>query len=243
MNNYKYLIWAGTFTLIVLSLFLLVSTNQAFNTAATTNTVAFTGEGKVVAKPDVAVIDLSILTEASTSKAAQDQNSTKSNALTDFLKKQGIDDKDIKTISYNIYPQYSYQPNTKPTISGYQVNQSVQVKVRDLTKSDVILSGVVAAGVNQVNNFQLKIDDPEKLKNQAREAAIKDAKAKADILEKQLGIRLGRIINFSEGSNSVPPIYYGAPDVLGKGMGGGGPSIPTGENEIIINVTITYQIK
>lgn len=235
--------WTGLVFVVVLGVFVAVSTNQALNTAATTNTVSFSGEGKVTAKPDIAIIDLSIVTEAPTSKAAQDQNSAKSRALTDFLKGRDIDDKDIKTTGYNIYPQYNYPPYGRPTITGYQVNQTIQIRVRDLAEADTVLDGVVSSGVNQINNFQLAIDDPEKLRDQAREEAIKDAKEKADKLEDQLGIRLGRIVNFSEGGSGSPPIIY-AKEFDGRGgVGGGGPSVPTGESEIIITVTITYQIK
>lgn len=238
------LFWVGLAFVVVLGIFVAVSTNQALNTAATTNTVSFSGEGKVTAKPDVAIIDLSIVTEASTSKVAQDQNSAKSKALTDFLKKQDIDDKDIKTTAYNIYPQYNYPPYSRPTITGYQVNQTVQIRVRDLSKADAILDGVVSSGVNQINNFQLAIDEPEKLRDQAREEAIKDAKEKAEKLEDQLGIRLGRIVDFSEGGNGVqPPVIYARDASVGGMGGGGGPSVPSGENEIIITITITYQIK
>ncbi len=242
--NYKWLLWAVLALVVILSLYFLVSINQKLNTAATTNTVSFSGEGKVLANPDVAMLDLAIVTEATTSKAAQDQNSAKSQALTDFLKKQGIAEKDIKTTGYNIYPQYSYRPSEKPTISGYQVNQSIQIKIRDLTNTDKVLDGVVSVGVNQINNLQLTIDSPEKLKAEARQKAITDAKNKADELEGQLGIRLGRIVNFSENIGGYPgPIMY-AKEVSGQGgMGGGGPSVPTGENEIVVSVTITYQIK
>ncbi len=241
MNNWKPLIWTASVLMGLLSVLALATTRHVLNTAATTNVVSFTGEGKVLSKPDVAVIDLAIVTEAATSKAAQDENSGKSRALTDFLKKQGIEEKDIKTTAYNIFPQYNYPQFDRPRITGYQVNQTIQVKVRDLTKADAVLDGVVAAGANQIHNFQLTIDDPEKLRNEAREKAIKDAKEKADKLEDQLGIRLGRIVNFSEGGTGFPsPIIYAKE--LG-GRGGGGPSIPTGENEIAISVVVTYQIK
>src|SRR3989344_8871130 len=128
-NNYKYLIRSGTAVLIILAIFLLVNTNKVWNTTATTNTVSFSGEGKVVAKPDIAKIQLSIVTEALTSKTTQDDNSKKSKAITDYLHKQGLGDKDIKTTGYNIYPQYKYpQYGGQPTITGYQVNQSIEVK-------------------------------------------------------------------------------------------------------------------
>lgn len=232
--------------LVISAIFVAVSINQKLNTAATTNTVSFSGEGKVLAKPDVAVIDFSIVTEAATSKAAQDANSEKSNKITDFLKKQKIEDKDIKTTSYNIYPQYEYpRYGGVPRIKGYQVSQTIEVKIRNLENVSSVLDGVVTAGANQVGNLNFKIDDPEKLKAEARAKAIADAKKKADELKDQVGIKLGKIVNFSEGVSGYPvPMYETMAKGMGGGVGGGVvPSVPSGENEITVDVTITYQIK
>ena len=244
-NNYKYLVWSGTVVMIVLAVFLIASTNQVLNTATTTNTVSFSGEGKVVAKPDIAKISLSIVTDALTSKTAQDENSKKSKTVTDYLKKQNIDDKDIKTTGYNIYPQYKYpQYGGQPTITGYKVNQSMEIRIRDLDKVSNILDGIVASGTNQVSQLSFEIDNPDALKSEARAKAIADAKSKANELKSQVGISLGKIINFSENTSGYPvPIYMKA-ELDGRGgMGGGGPSVPAGENEITVSVTITYQIK
>ena len=252
------LFWLGSAFIVVLGFFLLVSINQKLNTAITANTVSFSGEGKVSAKSDVATLEFSIVTEAVTSKAAQDDNSAKSKKVTDFLAKQSIADKDIKTTSYNIYPQYSYtRPviyqsgsgaslppdySGQPKITGYQVSQSFQVKVRNFDKLSGIVDGLVSVGVNNVNNLGFSVENPEKLKSEARAKAIADAKKKASELKDQVGIRLSKIVNFSENTGGYPgPIMYEA-----KGLGGGsadGPSLPSGENEITINVTITYQIK
>lgn len=262
MTNYKYLVWSGTAALVMLTIFLFAATKQIKNTATTTNTMSFTGEGKVFAVPDIAAISFSILTEAKTSKAAQDDNSEKSKKVVDFLKSQNIKEKDIKTTGYNIYPQYSYPGpilplgvetqiapdqnypqyyDQNPKITGYQVNQSFEVKIRDLEKVSTVLDGLVTAGANQVNNLGFKIDNEEKLKDQAREIAIKNAKEKASNLKKQLSIHLGKIVNYQEGGY-YPPIYFTAEVKLGD-QGGDGPSVPTGENEVMVNVTITYQIK
>lgn len=243
MNN-RPLLWSATGVLIVLALFLIVSIDQKLNTAPSTNTVTFSGEGKVIVAPDVAKVDLSIVTNASTSKAAQDQNSQRSKALVDFLKKQGVEDKDIKTVGYNIYPQYSYRPEDAPRVTGYQVSQTVQVKVRKLDSVNTILDGAVAAGANQVNSLVFAIDDEQAAREQARELAIKDAQKKADVLEGQLGIRLGRVVSFSENVGGYPPILYADKMMEGRGMGGGGgPSVPVGENEIVVNVVLVYQVK
>ena len=261
LNQYKYLVWAGTGVLVVLAVFLLVMIDRVSGTATNTNTVSFSGEGKIFAAPDIAAVSFSILTEAKTSKIAQDANSEKSKKVVEFLKSQNIDEKDIKTSGYNVYPQYSYPrplplgvevqsyPNpdsptyydSNPKITGYQVNQSFEVKIRDLDKVSAVLDGLVTAGANQVNNLGFQIDDLEKVKDQARELAIKDAKEEASRLKKQIGIRLGKIVNYSEGSGGYP-IYFEA-KTLDSGIGVGGPEVPVGENEITINVTITYQIK
>ena len=244
MNQYKYLVWVGIAALVILSLFLLAKTNQVINTATTANTISFSGEGKVLAKPDVVVVSLSIVTEAITSKAAQDDNSQKSKAVTDFLKGQGIEDKDIKTTGYNIYPQYNYPRNGNPEIRGYQVNQTLEFKIRDLDTVSGILDGIVSAGVNQVNRLSFQIDDLDALKAEARGKAIENAKIKANELQKQLGIRLGKIVNFYESSSGEfpPPIFFEIKQAAGE-LSGGGPTLPPGENEVVINATLTYQIR
>ena len=241
---FKPLIWTGSLVMIMLAIFLLVEINQVSNTAATTNTVSFSGEGKVTAKPDIAMISASIVTQAVDSKSAQDSNSIKSNAVDSFLKNQGIAEKDIKTSGYNVTPQSKYPPyGGQPTIIGYQVTQSYEIKVRDLDKISAILSGLVAAGANEVNNLGLQIENPDALKSQARQLAIDDAKKKAKELEKQVGVSLGKIVNFVEGSNGYPvPMYYDS-KVVGMGGGGPEPTISTGENDVTVNVTITYQVK
>ena len=243
-TNLKPLIWSGAIVLIILAIFLLASIDKVVNTATTTNTVSFSGEGKVVAKPDIAKVNLSIVTDAVTSKMAQDDNSKKSKTITDYLQKQGLGDKDIKTTSYNIYPQYKYSPyGGQTTIIGYQVNQSIEIKVRDLDNISNILDGIVASGANQVSQLSFKIDNPDALKSEARAKAIADAKKKASELESQVGISLGKIVNFSENTGGYPvPMYYGADKALSMD-GGDGPSVPIGENEISVSVNLTYQIK
>lgn len=245
MNNYKYLIWSGTAVLVILAVFLLVSSNRVWNTATTTNTVSFSGEGRVVAKPDIAIVSAAVITQATYSKNAQDQNSKKSNTVTDFLKKQGIQDKDIKTIDYSINPQYKFPPYgvpTPPNIIGYQVSQIYEIKVRDLTNIGRILDGLVIAGANSVNNLGLQIENTDTLKAEARKKAIADAKKKANELQNQVGISLGKIVNFSENTGGYSRLYVLEAKSANQD-GGSGPSIPTGENEITVNVTITYQIK
>lgn len=218
--------------------------------------IAVSGEGKVTARPDIARINASVVTQEEFLKDAQADNAKKTNILVAYLKSDGIQESDIKTVGYNIYPQYSYpRPcysdtcpviSDQPRIMGYQVRTAYEITVRDLEKAGDILAGVVGAGANEVGGISFTIDQPNQLQADARKKAIDDAKAKAEKLAKDLGRRIGPITNFSEGG-SYPPILYRSEMMAADGKGGGGvapsPSIPAGENEIMVTVSITYELR
>jgi uncharacterized protein YggE len=207
----------------------------------TQNTIAFTGQGKIYTKPDIAFIDFSVVTQGEEIGRIQDANTKKMNKVIEFLKSFGIEEKDIKTTNYNLYPQYVYENSKIPQIMGYQITQTLNVKVRQMDKIGEILEKVVNMGINQVNALYFGVENDEELKEQARKLAIDDAKKKAEKLSQELGIKLGKLSNFSENVAGYPTYreYYG----YGVGGGGGAPDIQTGENEIIVNVTLTYQVR
>lgn len=215
--------------------------------------VSVSGEGKVSARPDVARITATILTESASLASAQGENSQKSGAVVTYLTQQGVAEKDVKTVDYNIYPQYTYPApcrsdicpldTQRPRIIGYQIRSTYEITVRDLGKVNTILAGIVSAGVNEVGGVIFTIDKPDELKEQARKEAIAKARAKAVELARDLDRRLGRVTNFAEGG-TTPPIFYERGAALdGKGGGGFEPSVQPGENEIIVTVSITYELK
>lgn len=211
-----------------------------------TSQISITGEGKVAAKPDVAILTATILTERPTVSQAQSQNTESSNAVAEFLSKEGVQAKDIKTITYSIYPQYFYAQNKKPEITGYQVRNTLEIKIRDLAKVDDIVGGVVQNGANEIGGVSFTIENPNKLKEEARKLAIAMAKEKAEVLSKDLGVRLKRIIGFSENDAGIPPpIYYGKAQEfnVAGGYGGGGPELQQGEQEVKVFVTVTYELR
>jgi len=210
-------------------------------------------EGKVVAVPDIAQFSFSLITEGGKDVAAlQKQNTEKMNKAIAFLKDKSIEEKDITTQWYNIDPRYSYfncsEPGRcpPPEITGYTINQSVLVKVRNFDDIGNLLTGVVKEGANSVSQLTFTIDDRTEVENQAREEAIKKAKEKAEAIAKAGGFKLGRLLSISESGPSQPPIYP-------FGMGGGGydmkaeqaaqPSIEPGSQDVIINVSLTYEIE
>ncbi len=205
-------------------------------------TISITGEGKVFVKPDIGKINLAVMTESATVEKAQTDATERINKIFESLKKNRVEEKDIKTTNYSIYPQYDYNEG-KSRLRGYQVSQNLDVKIRDLAKIGSIITDASTAGANQVGNLEFTTEDPMATQAQARTKAIEDAKKKAEELASKLGVRLGKVVGFSESGAMPPPIFYG------YGMGGdvatkaAPPAVPTGENEVVVNVNVIYQIK
>lgn len=208
------------------------------------DTILISGEGKVTGIPDVATIDVGLMTEKPDVKSAQIENTQKMNRLIANLKNLGVDSKDIQTSYYNIYPQYDW-PNGKQVLRGYQVSQGVSVKIRNMDKIGDILAAAGEGGANQVSGLSFNIDDPEALKQEARVKALENAKEKAEALARVAGVGLGKIVSFSE-SSVMPPILYKSMDALGLGGGGEGapaPTVEAGSMDIVVDVTVSYEIK
>ena len=214
-------------------------------------TITVTATGEVFAKPDLATVSISVKEEAETVTEAIRKNTEKMNATISFLKESGVEEKDIKTTRFNIYPRYEYirdweiyppNPSGKRTLVGYEVSQSLQIKIRDMAKIGTLLKGVTDQGINEIGSLQFTIDKEEEFKILARNEAIKKAKDKAEALASQLGVSLIKIIDFQEG-NAYSRFYGMEKTILD--MGGGDtviPEIEVGENTIEVNVTITYAI-
>jgi len=214
----------------------------------TKNTITVSDTGEIYAKPDLGITSFSVKTEKKTVAQAMTENTQKMNQIIDSMKDLGVEEKDLKTTTFNIYPRYDYI-NTitfdrgKRVLAGYEITQSLQVKIRDLDKIGQIIESATDAGANQVGNLSFTIDNEDEFKKQAREEAINKAKIKAKELADQLGVNLVRIVSFNE--SRQPPIYYdnyAVKEAIGIGGGGEIPQIETGENKIEVSVSITYEI-
>lgn len=213
-------------------------------------TITVSGTSEAFAKPDLAMVNFAVVTEAKTVSDALAENTKKMNAIIDFIKSQGVEEKDLKTTNFSIYPLYEYTSKSETLIYppsperrfliGYEIQQSLEVKIRDMSKISSLIEGATKAGANQVGNLQFTINNEDNLKKEARQKAIEKAKIQAQEMASQLGVRLGKITNFMETGGGMP-IYFMAEKSLGIG-GGEAPQIETGENKIEITVNITYEI-
>lgn len=248
--------------LALVSLFVLAQTFISFKEyryvgggVMPTNIITVSGEGEVFAVPDIATFTISVSEDQKTVKEAQDMVTKKMNSALEVLKNDyDIEEKDIKTVDYSVYPKYDYTsfpctqfscPPSKQNLVGYTVTQTVSVKVRDVAEAGKILGSMGEIGVTNISGLNFTIDDQVALERDARQEAIADAQEKAKALSKDLGVKIVRIVNFSESGNY--PIYFNkAYDVtLAEGGRGGAvaPEVPVGENRISSNVTITYEIR
>ena len=194
------------------------------------------GEGKATAIPDVAKISAGIQDSGTSLIAVQNSVDKKSQNLVSALKNLGINDRDIKTTSYNIYPQQNYQTNP-PTITGYQVSVNYEVTVRKIDQVNSILTTVTEAGANLVGGvtFDLSNTAKQKALDSARNDAVKIAKENAESLARASGVTLGKIINISENQNSAPrPILMTEKST---------PNTQPGEAEVSLTVSLSYEVR
>ncbi|MCK9360629.1 SIMPL domain-containing protein [Patescibacteria group bacterium] len=207
------------------------------------DTFTVSGEGKVSAKPTLAEVDLGLYSEGRDVQTVQNTNTTKVNAIVAALKQMGIADDDIQTSNYNIAPKFDYSDGVSNVI-GYTVSQNLNVKVRDLEKVGAVLSKAGELGANQVNGVRFTIDDPTMVQQQARTEAIADAKAKAQELADAMGVKIVKIVTFSESSGGTQPpmfAYRGLEDAANQAAPV--PDIQTGSLDVQANVSVTFEIR
>lgn len=213
----------------------------SINSVATTKTDTFdvSGLGKAAATPDVALVTVGIQASGQTVKSAQDQINSVINKVSEAIKAQGIETKDIKTQNYNINPEYDYSGAQK--IKGYIANTNLQVKVRQIDKVNSIIDAATANGANQVGGVSFDIDDKVKVENEAREKAVAEARKKGENAAKIAGFKLGKIINYSESFGDptiMPQRAVGTMNAQDQTT-----QIEPGLSEVTVQVTLSYQIE
>jgi len=243
--------------LAILALFLFAKTMLAVQDFGSINlgntaTITVTGTGKATTVPNLAHISFAVEENASSVANAQDAATKKTDSALGALKKLGIAEKDIQASGYSISPEYAtpscppgvYCPASTGKIIGYQVTQSVEVKVRDTTKTGDVLQALGTAGVQNVSGPNFVVDDTTLVQTEARGKAIADARAQAEILSRQLGVHLGKVVGFSENGGGAYPVYAsGMAKAATMDSVAPAPTLPVGENETTTSVTVIYEIR
>lgn len=203
--------------------------------------VAATGE--VTRVPDVAIISTGVVTRAATATAAIRANATRMERVRAALRAAGIADKDIQTSSLNLNPEYHYQQNQPPRLTGYTASNQVSVRFRDIGETGKILDALVAEGANQISGPNLTIDKPEEALDEARLKAVANGRARAELYARALGMRVVRLLSVSEsGGHAVPPPMpmYARAEVMSADAA---TKIDPGEQKVQVSVSMSFELQ
>jgi hypothetical protein len=202
--------------------------------------ITVTGTGMVTLTPDIAYINIGVHSQDASASVALTENSASAQAVMVVIKAAGVDDKDIQTTNFSIYPQQQYDNNGNMTGILYVVENTVYVTVRDLTTLGSLLDATVRAGANTINSISFDLADKTEALTQARSAAVADARKQADELTSATGVSLGEVQTISYYDSSAPiTIQYSRSDMAG----GGNVPVQAGSMQISTTVTIVYGLK
>jgi len=215
-------------------------------------TISVVGQGEVTAVPDIGQFNFSVTASGTDATKAQSASASAVNAILAYLKEKGVEEKDIKTDSYNVYQ--NYRNESKPCVGemyclpgdqvldGFMASQNVTVKVRNLDSASDLIAGIGNLGATNISGLQFTIDDTSNLKTEARTKAIADAKEKAKALTKDLDVRIVKMTGYYE-DNGMPYGYGMGADMMSAKAESVSPELPTGEDVVRSQVTITYMVR
>jgi uncharacterized protein len=206
--------------------------------------ISLTGHGEIRAVPDMAVINMGVVSSAETARAALDANTKAMTELMANLKAANIDDKDVTTSNFSVNPRMDYGQNggQVPKLVGYDVTNAVTVIVHKIDGLGALLDKAVTSGSNQINGISFSVSNPDAAMDEARKLAVKDATHKAQIYAGAASINLGSIMSLSEsGGVAEPQVMFSR----AKAMAADSAPVPIaqGSQVIAVDVNISWEIK
>jgi len=218
--------------------------NAASTSTAALRTITVTGYGEVVVQPDIAYVQLGLHTTGKTAREAQEKNAKQFKAIHSALEKLNIPAADIQTVRLVTMPDYSWE-NNKQELKGYQVEQIVQVKYRNLAGISQLIDAATAAGANRIENVSFSSEKIEEYRMNAMDAALDNARLKAERMAKRAGVKIKETVQITDGIAPSPPVYLynlprtGSMSDAAKEESSGSRVYP-GELKVGISVIVTY---
>jgi uncharacterized protein YggE len=200
-----------------------------------------TATGEVTRVPDLAIINAGVVTRASTARSALQQAANKMARVRAALARAGVADRDIQTSNISLNPDYAYENNRPPRLTGYNASNQVTVRFRDIANAGEILDALVAEGANSINGPTLTIDRPEAALDEARTRAIAAGRSRAELYARSMGLRVVRVVAVSEsgGSYPVPP-----PVVMMRAEAADASTkIDPGEQKLQVTLAMTFELQ
>ncbi len=206
-------------------------------------TLTVTGEGSASAVPDMATFSTGVVSEGKTAREALDANNAAVAATIAAIRAAGVEAKDVSTSGFSVQPQYA---STKKDgvetshIAGYEVRNTVSVRLRDLGGLGGLLDQVVSAGANQLGSVQFGFAEPGKLEDAARVAAVKDARRRAEMIAEAAGLRIVRVVSLNESGGPMPPPM---PVMAMRAMKADSVPVEAGESEVRASISAVFEIE
>lgn len=203
--------------------------------------ISVTGEAQAAVMPDQAKIRVSVETERSTAKAAQDQNTATSDKVIAALKAAGVDSDDLATTSYQLYEQYDYREGTR-TSTGYVASHTIEITVQEISKVGELLSVAVSNGANRVDTVRFTLS--EEAEANTRETLLEEAgqaaREKAEAIAEELGVSVGKVLSVNENSYN-PPIYYARAEAYDM-VASSAPAIAPEQVDVQIQLHVVFAV-
>lgn len=215
---------------------------RASDAGESPRTMTISATGMAAGRPDLATINVGVITQGETAEEALKQNNQKMTALIASLEKAGLKKKDIQTSRFDVQPQYAKSVasyNSRGKISGYQVTNQVSVTVRDLERLGIILDQVTKAGANQIYGIGFGFSDPQPLLDKAGQEAIKEARRKALLYAEAAGVQLGKVLALNESGGGRPEMKF----MRAESMAMDSVPVAVGESSVSASVSITFELK
>jgi uncharacterized protein YggE len=209
------------------------------------HTISVSSVGRVTVTPDVADVRIGVMLTRPTATGARDAAAAAMAKVVAALKAAGVADRDIQTGYLSLQPVYDYSKNgAAPTLTGYQMSNSVTATVRDIATVAQVVDSAVGAGATTIDGITFRVDDPTKAEDLARTKAMTDARRRADALAAAAGVSIAGVAQVSESQASTPPVYFpsagGAKDAMAA-------AVPTpvqpGTTDVTLSVSVTYLIR
>ncbi|WP_102958011.1 SIMPL domain-containing protein [Mangrovicella endophytica] len=216
-------------------------------TAAEPPRITVTGTGEANAAPDLALTQFTVLRTAKTAREALDAANAAMAEVTAAMKDLGIEARDLQTSGFTISPQYRYEEpkngvQNPPEIVGYEVRNTLALRVRKIGDIGAVLDKAVTLGVNQGGDISFDIDDPAALRSKARTAAVTDAKETARILAEAAGVKLGKIIEINDEADMPMPVPMAARSMKMEAQMADAVPVEAGESTINARVRVVFEI-
>jgi uncharacterized protein YggE len=230
---------------LLLSATLLAACGAVQDTRAQTGdarTLIVSGLGEASAAPDLLTLSIGVETQGQTAAQALTRNNEQMRATIARLTEAGVAERDMQTSNLSVSPRYNYEARREgaPLLVGYVATNMLTVKLRDIAGAGALIDASVQDGATNLGGISFGFAEPEPLRRQAREAAVADARQKAEALARAAGVRLGPILRIQDGQAAPPPMPYMEARAVASDFA---TPIAAGESTLTAHVTLVYEIR